>query len=120
MKKILKTIAMVVALLGAGEAAHAQMPSPQEMAMNQLNRMSSELKLTKEQETKIEPLIVARIEKMMEFRQAGMDREEMMGEMKKINESQQEALKAILTPEQLEKYKTMQSQTRPGGGPPRN
>lgn len=120
MKKILTTIAMVVALMGAGEAAYAQMPSPQEMAMNQLNRMSSELKLTKEQEDKIEPLIVTRIEKMMEFRQAGMDREEMMGEMKKINEGQQEALKAILTPEQLEKYKMMQSQMRPGGGPPRN
>ncbi|MEY4954180.1 MAG: hypothetical protein RI981_265 [Bacteroidota bacterium] len=119
MKKILTTIAMVVAFMGASEAVYAQMPSPQEMAMNQLNRMSSELKLTKEQEDKIEPLIVARIEKMMEFRQAGMDREEMMGEMKKINEGQQEALKAILTPEQLEKYKTMQSQMR-AGGPPRN
>jgi len=119
MKKILTTIAMVVALMGAGEVVYAQMPSPQEMAMNQLNRMSSELKLTKEQEDKIEPLIVARIEKMMEFRQAGMEREEMMGEMKKINEGQQEALKAILTPEQLEKYKTMQSQMR-AGGPPRN
>ena len=44
---------------------------------------------------------------------------ELMGEMKKINEGQQEALKAILTPEQLEKYKTMQSQMR-AGGPPRN
>jgi ABC-type transporter MlaC component len=119
MKKILKTIAIVVALLGAGEAAHAQMPSPQEMAQNQLNRMSSELKLSKEQETKLEPLITARIEKMMEFRQAGMDREEMMGEMKKINEGQMDAMKAILTPEQLEKYKTMQSQMR-AGGPPRN
>ncbi|MFD3276961.1 hypothetical protein [Aquirufa echingensis] len=119
MKKILTTIAMVITLMGAGEAVYAQMPSPQEMAMNQLNRMSSELKLTKEQEDKIEPLIVARIEKMMEFRQAGMEREEMMGEMKKINEGQQEALKAILTPEQLEKYKTMQSQMR-AGGPPRN
>jgi hypothetical protein len=118
MKKILTTIAMVVALLGAGEAALAQMPSPQEMAMNQLNRMSSELKLTKEQENKIEPLLVSRVEKMMEFRQAGMDREEMMGEMKKINEGQLETLKAILTPEQLEKYKTMQTQMRAGG--PRN
>jgi hypothetical protein len=39
--------------------------------------------------------------------------------MKKITEGQQEALKAILTPEQLEKYKTMQSQMR-AGGPPRN
>lgn len=118
MKKILAKIAMVVALLGAGEVAHAQMPSPQEMAMNQLNRMSSELKLTKEQESKIEPLLVTRVEKMMEFRQAGMDREEMMGEMKKINESQMETLKTILTPEQLEKYKTMQTQMRAGG--PRN
>jgi hypothetical protein len=120
MKNFLKTIAIVIALMGACEAAYAQMPSPQEMAMNQLNRMSSELKLTKEQEDKIEPLIVSRFEKMMEFRQAGMEREEMMGEMKKINEGQMEVMKAILTPEQLEKYKTMQSQMRQGGGPPRN
>lgn len=119
MKNILKTIALVVALMGVSEVAHAQMPSPQEMAQNQLNRMSSELKLTKDQENKLEPLITARIEKMMEFRQAGMDREEMMGEMKKINDGQMEAMKAILTPEQLEKYKTMQSQMR-AGGPPRN
>ena len=111
---------MVVALLGAGEVAHAQMPSPQEMAMNQLNRMSSELKLTKEQENKIEPLLVTRVEKMMEFRQAGMEREAMMAEMKKINDGQMEVMKAILTPEQLEKYKTMQSQMRQGGGAPRN
>ena len=40
-------------------------------------------------------------------------------EMKKVNDSQAEQLKAILTPEQLEKYKTMQSQTRQGG-PPRD
>lgn len=119
MKNILKTIALVVGLMGVSEVAHAQMPSPQEMAQNQLNRMSSELKLTKEQENKLEPLITTRVEKMMEFRQAGIEREEMMGEMKKINESQMEAMKSILTPEQLEKYKTMQSQMR-AGGPPRN
>jgi hypothetical protein len=44
----------------------------------------------------------------------------MMAEMKKINEGQMEVMKAILTPEQLEKYKTMQSQMRQGGGAPRN
>mgnify|MGYP006170428407 CR=1 FL=1 len=47
----------------------------------------------------------------------GMEREEMMAEMKKANDAQAEQFKAILTPEQLEKYKTMQSQARPGGGP---
>jgi hypothetical protein len=56
----------------------------------------------------------------MEFRQAGMERDAMQAEMKKINDAQLEQLKAILTPEQLEKYKTMQSQMRQGGGGPRN
>jgi hypothetical protein len=48
-----------------------------------------------------------------------MEREEMMAEMKKVNDAQAEQFKAILTPEQFEKYKTMQSQQRQGG-PPRN
>jgi cytochrome c553 len=56
----------------------------------------------------------------MEFRQAGMEREAMQAEMKKLNDAQLESLKAILTPEQLEKYKTMQAAQRQGGGGPRN
>jgi hypothetical protein len=57
---------------------------------------------------------------MMAFREAGMERDAMQAEMKKVNDAQLEQLKAILTPEQLEKYKTMQSQMRQGGGGPRN
>jgi hypothetical protein len=67
----------------------------------------------------MEPLLFSRVEKMMEFRQAGMEREEMMAEMKKLNDGQMESIKAILTPEQFEKYKTVQNQMRQGG-PPRN
>jgi peptide-methionine (S)-S-oxide reductase len=40
--------------------------------------------------------------------------------MKKLNDAQLESIKAILTPEQLEKYKTMQAAQRQGGGGPRN
>jgi len=54
---------------------------------------------------------------MMELREQGMEREEMMAEMKKVNDAQAEQFKAILSPEQQEKYKTMQSQMRQGGPP---
>ena len=50
----------------------------------------------KDQIKKIEPLVTVRMEKMMEFRQAGMEREAMQAEMKKLNDAQLESLKAIL------------------------
>lgn len=98
---------------------HAQGMDPQVMIQRQVDRMTTELSLSKEQVAKVEPLIEARMNKMMELREKGMEREEMMAEMKKANDAQAEQFKAILTPEQFEKYKTMQSQPRQGG-PPRN
>ncbi|MBZ5782142.1 hypothetical protein, partial [Klebsiella aerogenes] len=84
------------------------------MVQRQVDRMTTELSLSKDQVAKVEPLIAARMKKMMELREQGMEREEMMAEMKKANDAQAEQFKAILTPEQLEKYKTMQSQMRQG------
>jgi Spy/CpxP family protein refolding chaperone len=120
MKKISTIFAFVVAMMAFSTNIHAQGMDPQAMIQRQVDRMTTELSLSKDQVAKIEPLIEARMNKMMELRQQGMEREEMMSEMKKINDAQAEQFKAILTPEQLEKYKTMQSQARPGGGgPPR-
>ena len=120
MKKFIASLAVVVAMVGYSNEVSAQDFNPQMMVQRQMERMSTELTLSKEQEKKMEPLLLARMEKMMEFRQAGMERDAMQAEMKKINDAQLEQLKAILTPEQLEKYKTMQSQMRQGGGGPRN
>jgi Spy/CpxP family protein refolding chaperone len=119
MKKISTILAFVVAMMAFSTNIHAQGMDPQVMIQRQVERMTTELSLSKDQVAKIEPLIEARMNKMMELRQQGMEREEMMAEMKKINDAQAEQFKAILTPEQLEKYKTMQNQTRQGG-PPRN
>ncbi len=118
MKKIISTLSIVL-ILALTSQVKAQDFNPQMMAQRQLDRLTTELTLSKEQVKKMEPLLVSRVEKMMEFRQAGMEREEMMAEMKKLNDGQMEAIKAILTPEQFEKYKTVQSQMRQGG-PPRN
>lgn len=118
MKKLIALCAMMAMFLGLSTKATAQDFDPQAMVQRQLDRISTELSLNKDQVKKLEPIISARMQKMMEFRQAGMEREQMMAEMKKINDGQLESLKAILTPEQLEKYKTMQSQMRQGG--PRN
>jgi len=119
MKKISTIFAFVVAMMAFSTQIHAQGMDPQVMIQRQVERMTTELSLSKEQVAKVEPLIEARMNKMMELRQQGMEREEMMAEMKKINDTQAEQFKAILTPEQLEKYKTMQNQPRQGG-PPRN
>ena len=120
MKKFIASLALVAAMVGYSNEATAQEFNAQMMVQRQMERMSTELSLSKDQEKKMEPLLLGRMEKMMEFRQAGMERDAMQAEMKKINDAQLEQLKAILTPEQLEKYKTMQSQMRQGGCGPRN
>ena len=120
MKKISTIFAFVVAMMAFSTQIHAQGMDPQAMVQRQIDRMETELTLSKDQIKKIEPLVTVRMEKMMEFRQAGMEREAMQAEMKKLNDAQLESLKTILTPEQLEKYKTMQAAQRQGGGGPRN
>ncbi|MHA8067610.1 hypothetical protein V7S76_13130 [Aquirufa sp. ROCK2-A2] len=119
MKKMISKMTFMLLFLALASQVKAQDFNPQMMAQRQLDRLSTELSLNKDQIKKLEPLLITRVEKMMEFRQAGMEREEMMAEMKKLNDSQLESIKAILTPEQFEKYKTVQSQMRQGG-PPRN
>lgn len=118
MKKLIALCAMMAMFLGLSTKATAQDFDPQAMVQRQLDRISTELSLNKDQVKKLEPIISARMQKMMEFRQAGMEREQMMAEMKKINDGQMESLKGIFTPEQLEKYLALQSQMRQGG--PRN
>jgi hypothetical protein len=120
MKKLFASVAIVATLMGFSTQVSAQDFNPQAMVQRQIDRMETELTLSKDQIKKIEPLVMARMEKMMEFRQAGMERDAMQAEMKKLNDAQLESLKAILTPEQLEKYKTMQATQRQGGGGPRN
>jgi hypothetical protein len=119
MKKMISKLAIMLVLLAFTTQVKAQDFNPQMMAHRQLDRLATELSLNKDQIKKLEPLLVSRVEKMMEFRQAGMDRDAMMAEMKKLNDGQLDSIKAILTPEQFEKYKTVQSQMRQGG-PPRN
>lgn len=120
MKKLITYFAILMAIVGFSSQVSAQDFNPQAMVQRQIDRMETELTLSKEQIKKIEPLVLVRMEKMMEFRQAGMERDAMQAEMKKLNDAQLESLKVILTPEQLEKYKTMQAAQRQGGGGPRN
>lgn len=120
MKKLIMLCAFVAAsFLSQSASAQGMGMDPKMMVQRQIDRMTTEVGLSTEQVAKIEPLLTVRIEKMMQLREAGMDREEMMAEMKKVNDSQLDLIKAILSPEQFEKYKTMQNQTRQGG-PPRN
>ena len=77
MKKISTIFAFVVAMMAFSTNIHAQGMDPQAMIQRQVDRMTSELRLSKDQVAKIEPLIDAHMNKMMELRQQGMEREEM-------------------------------------------
>ena len=109
MKKLITSFAILATLMSFSTQVSAQDFNPQAMVQRQIDRMETELTLSKDQIKKIEPLVTV-----------GMERDAMQAEMKKLNDAQLESLKAILTPEQLEKYKTMQAAQRQGGGGPRN
>ncbi|MEY4383607.1 MAG: hypothetical protein RI995_1149 [Bacteroidota bacterium] len=116
MKTLKKTFYVVATLLAVNFATNAQDFNPEAMAQRQMDRMESELKLSKDQAKKIWPLIQTNVEKMMEMRQSGLGMDQMREAMQKNGQAMMENLSSILTPEQIEKYKEMQARMRQGGG----
>lgn len=116
MKTLKKTFYVVATLLAVNFATNAQDFNPEAMAQRQMDRLESELKLSKDQAKKIWPLIQTNVEKMMEMRQSGLGMDQMREAMQKNGQAMMENLSSILTPEQIEKYKEMQARMRQGGG----
>ena len=128
MKKLL--LVLIIGTLFSIGAVSAQGGFGQRVTMEErvkriTSKLDSAFKLDTQRlsavDTALKVLFKAQDAKRQEMMSGGgmPDRELMMAEMKKVNDAQAEQFKAILTPEQFEKYKTMQSQQRQGG-PPRN
>ena len=101
-------------------AAMAQMPqfNPEDMAKRQVEHMKETLKLNDDQYKAIYELFMTSTKKMQaemdSVRQAGGDMRQAfdMEKMRKRQEEQNAAIKAILTEEQYAAYEKMQSERR--------
>jgi len=86
-----------------------------------VDRMSSELNLNDEQKTKVTALLEKQGKERRElFADNTLPREERRDKMRALMESENKQLKAILTPEQFEKWQKLREQMRPrrpGGKP---
>ena len=78
-----------------------------------LDRMTEQLKLTDEQKPKVKAVLEDGSKKMQDVRSAPPEerREKMQG----IRDEEDKKIKAILTPEQTEKWDKMRSERRKGG-----
>ena len=81
------------------------------------------LNLTDDQKAKVQPILDAQRAKMNAVRQdTSLSQDDMRAKMKQIRDDTTAQLKPILTPEQFQKWQTMQTRMRrmspPGGNPP--
>ncbi len=78
----------------------------------QMERLTTELKLTDEQKPKVKAVLEERNKKMQEL--SGVPREERRDKMRPIMEETNKKLEKILTPDQFKKYQELRP-GRPGG-----
>lgn len=94
------------------------MPSPEQMAAHQTERLTKELSLTSDQSTKVQQIMQQRVQDMQAMRgqlQAGTSREQMHDQMKANRAKYDDQLKAVLNPDQYTKYTAMQAERRHHG-----
>ncbi|WP_297092323.1 hypothetical protein [uncultured Draconibacterium sp.] len=125
MKKLVVLLAVV--LLGttfamAQNREGQRNMNPEEMAKKRTEELKKELKLDRVQTDKMEKFLTASNKEMMELRkelQNEEDRFKIRDKMNEFRKTQDEGIKKILKPEQVEKYeKLMQErQERRGRGP---
>jgi len=90
----------------------------------QMERLTTELKLTDEQKPKVKAVLEETSKKRQEMRaDTSLSQEDRQTKNRAIIEEQGKKMKGILTPEQYEKYQTLRPPMRPNrgggaGGPP--
>ncbi|MGI4865933.1 MAG: hypothetical protein ACRYFZ_18560 [Janthinobacterium lividum] len=124
-----KTFALLAALALTSAAASAQttpataaqtaplaeraMPSPEQQAQNQAQRLAKELNLTADQQTKVQQLMAAqRQETQTAIQSAGGNRKAMGQAMRTGRDKFNGQLQQVLTPDQYTKYQQMMTQRR--------
>jgi Spy/CpxP family protein refolding chaperone len=120
--------ALLIAGLLFSLSAFAQGPGRRGPMMDpeqQLKHLTTELKLSADQQEKIKPILQSQVDEMKKLREdTSLSREERMPKMRGIHEETNKKINAVLTEEQQKKYEEMQQQFRrgpgPGGPPPQN
>lgn len=132
MKKIFLHATAIVALMAGAVAGYAQMPTGQgggqwghgqpPTTEQRLQRMTTQLNLTDEQQQKIKPILDSESTQMHALRgDSSLTQEERMAKMKQIRQASSEQIKPILTADQQQKYAEMMSHQGHGrGGPDQN
>ncbi len=84
--------------------------TPEERAKRMTDSMKTNLSLTDDQYNKVYDLNVNYITKMQALRQQQGSREDKMQQFKELRKSEDNDLGAVLTKDQMEKYKAMQKE----------
>lgn len=121
MKKLLLIVFVAVLMVGSSCAQPGGQRDPAARLQRELNGLTAELGLTKEQVAKVTPIVTEAQKKQSEafakMREAGgeMDRDKMREERAKSVAETDKALKAVLTAEQgvkLDAYRKKQAEER--------
>ena len=125
MKKMNRNLLTALVLTGAlsllpvsraaDNDANAKSPSGErrERIRDRLQEVAKELNLTEDQKEKLKPILHAEMEKIKELREnKDLTREQKIEKFKAIREEAAPQVKAILTPEQLEKWQKMREEFR--------
>jgi len=85
----------------------------------QVERLTKELDLTADQQTKVKDILTKQGADMKALRDQGLSREDAQPKMHEIREATTKAINAVLTADQQKKYADIQERNRQGGGGPR-
>ncbi|WP_229968971.1 hypothetical protein [Pontibacter harenae] len=105
-------------LLSVGAMAQQRpQQTAEERAARMMETYKKELNLTAEQVTKLEEINKQNTAAMVALREdTSLEREQRMGKMRELRETQAKAIKAILTEEQQKKFDALQNNSRQGQG----
>ena len=97
---------------GPGNPGHQFHPG-ERGGENPLERLSKALDLTEDQKAKIKPIIEERRQKMQALRDdTSLSKEQRMEQVKEIFKSSNEQIKALLTPDQQQKFEQLMQEMR--------
>ena len=118
MKKLLLVVFVVIMAMGLGFAQPGG-GDPAARLQRELDGLTTELGLSKDQVAKVTPIVTEAQKKQSEafakMREGGMDRDKMFEERTKMMAETDKALKAVLTPAQgvkLDAYRKKQAEER--------
>lgn len=98
-------LVIILPVLGYAQEGEREPKTPEERAQKWTNWMKKELQLTAEQESSVHTINLAYAQKNETLREDERERREKLQDLRVNDEAKDKELKAVLTPEQFEKYK---------------